>query len=258
VPFAVFAAMEIIMLALLYLSPREPLVSVLGPPIRVFFGERFLHYPDNFLLLPRLGSFARSLLYVVAGSLLNGMAAVYIHRAFTGRGEKRAAFMQAFRRYFALAGISLTVTLLFVGFARALAAVSVYYFSAHPSFLRVPAGIWLGPVAFVADLAAGILIQSLFIYSTAAVMIGRKNIVSAVAASVRIFRRMPLETLLLVTAPVLAYVPVMVLQYKTPFFVSVNPESVLIIAVFGSLINSLLVDVVVMVTVTYLYMRMSE
>jgi hypothetical protein len=57
---------------------------------------------------------------------------------------------------------------------------------------------------------------------------------------------------------VLAYVPVMVLQYKTPFFVRLNPESVLFIAAAGSLVNSLIVDVLVTVSMTYLYLSVKE
>ncbi|MCM8813807.1 MAG: hypothetical protein NC924_07740, partial [Candidatus Omnitrophica bacterium] len=54
-------------LALWFYAPRAPLSVVLAPPIRAFAGEHFLHYPANFLLLPRLLFFSRAALYLCVG-----------------------------------------------------------------------------------------------------------------------------------------------------------------------------------------------
>ena len=53
-PFLIAGLINAIALYILYLAPQHPVSALLAPPIRVYFGEQFLHYPANFLLLPRL------------------------------------------------------------------------------------------------------------------------------------------------------------------------------------------------------------
>src|SRR5512137_299041 len=72
VPFIIFVFTELVLLMLLYVAPRQPFNAVLAPPIRAFWGERFLHYPANFLLLPKLESLLRNYLTVFLGSFLTG------------------------------------------------------------------------------------------------------------------------------------------------------------------------------------------
>src|SRR4030042_674360 len=74
IPFLIFAAAESASLIFISLIPRMPLKLVFGPPIKTFWGEIFLHYPANFILMPKLASLARMGLTVVLGSLFTGMA----------------------------------------------------------------------------------------------------------------------------------------------------------------------------------------
>ena len=43
VPFFITVVLEGIVLYILYLAPQKPVSTVFAPPIRAFFGERFLH-----------------------------------------------------------------------------------------------------------------------------------------------------------------------------------------------------------------------
>ena len=74
IPFLIFAAAEALSLIFVYLIPRPPLKLIFGQPIRDFWGDLFLHYPTNFLLLPKLASLTRMGLTVIFGSFLTGMA----------------------------------------------------------------------------------------------------------------------------------------------------------------------------------------
>src|SRR4030042_4575140 len=72
IPFVSFFAFELLSLIILYYSPRQPFRVIFGPPIKTFWGERFLHYPFFFMLLPKLLSTARMVLSVFIGSLTAG------------------------------------------------------------------------------------------------------------------------------------------------------------------------------------------
>ncbi len=241
VPFLIFAVIELCFLTALYFFPRQPFVTVFGPPVRVFFGERFLHYPDNFLLLPQLAAFSRTLLYVVAGSLLEGVAVALVKQAYTGESPRGSAFLFAARRYGALASVSFLVSLAFLAAVRLQAA-----------FLS------LSLFLFILNVATGVLIQAFFIYAVPVIVIEGRGTVPAMFRSFRLFCKKPLETLLLVTAPVLAYVPIMIFQYKTPFFVSANPESVFLIAAAGTVVNAMVVDMLVYISATFMYLRITR
>lgn len=257
IPFLIFAVVELACLGVLYYAPRQPWSAVLGPPIRAFWGEAFLHYPANFLLLPHLVSLARTVLYVLVGSLLNGIAVLSVRYAYAG-GIAGPVVGKAVRRYGALCMVSLLSAGAFMLFSRLFGLANSLYFVHHSALLWIPARIWLGPVAFLANLLASISIQALFIYAIPAMMIDDAGLFKAIAGSVRLCRRMFLPTVTLIVIPVLVYVPIMVLQYKTPYFVNLNPESVVYIAASGALINSLFVDVLVTVSITYLYLTARE
>lgn len=99
-PFLIFAILEFAALVFFYLTPRMPLRVIFGPIIRTFWGERFLHYPLNFLLLPKLASLSRMVLSVIFSSLLTGMAVAIILDIYNKKHVKlEAAFKSALKRY---------------------------------------------------------------------------------------------------------------------------------------------------------------
>ncbi|MGE5307660.1 MAG: hypothetical protein ACM3OC_01085 [Deltaproteobacteria bacterium] len=258
VPFSIFVFAELLCLSLLYLAPRPPLSAILAPPIRAFWGDMYLHYPNNFLLLPQLASWSRTVLYVVIGSFLNGMAVLMVGRVYAGVREHEGVAASTLRRYGALFGVSLLLTALYVGLVKLSNGYLSSYFLVHERLLLLPPGIWMGPVVFVFDLLLGIITQSLFVYAAPGIMLEDRSFFSSITRSFALFAQWPLVSIMLVAVPVALYVPLMVLQYKTPFFVQNNPESVLLIAAAGSLVNSLIVDLLVTVSVTYFYLKVND
>ncbi len=63
-PFALIAFFEALALEMLCFSTRLPLSFVVSPLVKKFFGEKFLHYPGNLLLLPKLFYYAQILIYI--------------------------------------------------------------------------------------------------------------------------------------------------------------------------------------------------
>ncbi len=72
IPFIILFIVDIILISVLYLSPRYPLSVLFAPPIRKLWGSQFLHYPMNFMLLPKLFYYARLVSSFYFWSLFNG------------------------------------------------------------------------------------------------------------------------------------------------------------------------------------------
>ena len=73
-PFILFAFFEGLALELVYFSSRKPISFALNPIIRKFFGEGYLHYPGNLIILPRLFYIAQVALYLAVGVFLIAVA----------------------------------------------------------------------------------------------------------------------------------------------------------------------------------------
>ena len=151
IPFIIFTLFESAALAVIYFIPRSPLKEILGPPIRTFWGERFLHFPVNFLLYPKLISLAKMGLTILVGSLLTGMAVAIIISIHNNKKVKlSAAFMTALKKYISLFIVVLIFTLLFYVLNKVQFINLVKYFRAgHKSPLFLKPNLWLGPILIV-------------------------------------------------------------------------------------------------------------
>src|SRR3989338_6200960 len=73
-PFIIVGLIDVFLLFIIYLAPHPPLSALLGTPIKVFWGERFLHYPFNLLLIPRLFDITHIVSTALSGVLMTGVA----------------------------------------------------------------------------------------------------------------------------------------------------------------------------------------
>ncbi|MFA5101233.1 MAG: hypothetical protein WC547_10150 [Candidatus Omnitrophota bacterium] len=260
-PFGIFAAVESLVLTLIYLAPRVPFRAVLGPPIKAFRGEMFLHYPANFLIIPELSSFFRNILTVILGSLLAGTAAVMIRQAFW---KKEASFIksigEAGRKYFQLFIIILiTAVILNYAYKGVTFGITKYFTAGHKELLGFGFTIWRGPVTIVLSAVILLIVQAFFLYTVAFLMLGNQKLFKAIWQSFVFFGKHIWQTLLIVILPFLFYIPVIILQYKTAYLIdNVFPEVVLIIAYSGIIISSLIVDLFVTMSATLYYLNNKE
>ena len=260
-PFGIFAAVESLVLTLIYLAPRVPLRAVLGPPIKAFKGEMFLHYPANFLIIPELSSFFRNILTVILGSLLAGTAAVMIRQAFW---KKEASFIKAIveagRKYFQLFFIVLiTAVILNYAYKGVTFGITKYFSAGHKELLGFGFAIWRGPVTIVLSAVILLIVQAFFLYTVAFLMLGSQKLFKAIWQSFVFFGKHIWQTLLIVALPFLFYIPVIILQYKTAYLIdNVFPEVILIIAYTGIIISSLIVDLFVTMSATLYYLNNKE
>jgi hypothetical protein len=160
-PFIIFAVFETIVFILLYSAPRFPISKILGPPIRAFWGERFLHYPANFLLLPILDSLSLMVLAVALCSLLTAMAVGIIFDIYNKKQINLGrSFKAALKDYIPLFIIVFIVTALLYFSVKIITKGLVHYFiTSGRQLLFLRSKIWIDLILFCVDLLLLVLIQ---------------------------------------------------------------------------------------------------
>lgn len=197
VPFLLVAFLEAIALTVSYLAPRPPLSAVLAPPIRALFefgntgsGEAFLHYPFNFLLLPRLLRIGQVVIGATVGVVMTAVATRMIAQASEGAapsGRIKINLRDSIFRYFTLLVIWGVVFSLGMAVSRGLPrlipgqATIIFYFS----------------------LGVAILVETFFVYGVAAIMLENQRAWRAIGRTFSLVKSLFLPTLILVLTPLI-------------------------------------------------------
>src|SRR3989338_4563138 len=63
-PFMTIAFIQLVILELLYFAPRFPMSAFFNPIVQTLWGEKFTHYPNNFIVLPKLFQYAQAPIYI--------------------------------------------------------------------------------------------------------------------------------------------------------------------------------------------------
>ncbi|MFZ5845100.1 MAG: hypothetical protein ACOY0S_01380 [Patescibacteria group bacterium] len=259
IPFLIFAAVEALALWFIYLLPRPPLVIVFGPIIRTFWDEQFLHYPLNFILLPKLASNSRMVLSVILGSLLTGVAVFLTAAAGERKGLKfSAAFKTVGKKYLALFIAILVMAAGFHFSSKLLFIFLIKYFSAggHIRLLFIPGQLWVGPIYAAVSFVLGLIIQSAFIYAVPALVLDNKKLIPALGASIKFFGRFFIPTLIMVGVPMLLYIPLMVINMNTALLIlKFFPEAVLLVLFLEIIVTALVIDPLLTLATTLYYLE---
>jgi len=214
-PFIGVAVFEGLVLAVWFLAPRPPLSMALAPIIRAFWGEQFLHYPTNFLLLPKIFEYSRNVLTFITGILFSGIALSMLLQA--SQGQQPEWFLgigRVARRYFRLVIIWGVV----FGLSAACGKALSHYAGFFPS-LR-----WF----LAAEFAATVAVQLLFVFAFPAIVIENRKTFMSLIRSLALVRLYPLTSFLIVFIPSLFVLPVIYVQLHLPALMrTVAPEAAL-------------------------------
>jgi hypothetical protein len=244
IPFISVGIANIIAAYILYYAPQRPVSILLGPPIRRLFGEKFLHYPFNFYILPQLFGYAELVVNAFLGIFMTAIAVSMVADALKGHEASfLISFIRAIKRYFALV---VTWALMFG---------AVYFASKYlPRILHTSDPNKLLLVKNMRFLAT-VFVQVLFIYIVPSMIVKNKNIFSAIKNNFVFLIRFFFPTVFLGLVPALLYVPVVVLKSKTAELVNTFfPEVVLGVVVVG-IIASVAVEAIVTTSIAVLYVN---
>jgi len=245
-PFAIFALIEFMALMLLYLSPRVPLRALLGPPIAAIWGEKFLHYPVNFLLLPKLAYYSRMCLCVVFSSLLTGWAVAMTYKK---------PLSSVYKKYVSLFLIVLIMTaIVLFGIKVITASLLKYFYAGNSKLLFLGPDMWFGPILTVLNFVVAIFVQAMFTYSIPILIAGDQKFLKAIFRSFWVFKRYFLVSLFLAGLPMLCYIPLVFLYGNTTFLIDkFFPEVILLVAILSVIVNSLVIDPLTTISTALLY-----
>lgn len=177
--------------------PLMPALAPLcQPPIRVFFGEEYLHYPYNLGFLPYIFGYLDIILTMLAAPITAGMTVELVSQA-----EPRIlpSLKKTARKYLFLLGLYLIITLataiIFNGF-KSIATSSVVREAFNADQWKMTRLAQLSSFCFCL-----IFIETFSAYTIPAVILEGKRVLSAFKRSIKTAKPLFMTTLILITLP---------------------------------------------------------
>jgi hypothetical protein len=260
IPFLLLALFQGMGLYLVYLSPQYPVSILLGPPVRAFFGEKFLHYPLNFIVLPKIYSYVINTVNFFPGILLNALQILIIDSLYN---KKSMHLWQ-------MLGLCIKKIHLLILFW----LINYYcnYFSFKYSyslllFLNRFLSPYLSPLnplinnhpKFYILFASGIsfLCQILFLYALPLILLHNKNFYLSMKDNFKMLYRLFFPSVFLFSCGAIFFIPVLFIKTRILFFMQQYfPEIALSILGVEILIMFIL-NYVLTTSTTYLYLTVT-
>ncbi|MDD5644863.1 MAG: hypothetical protein PHO00_05395 [bacterium] len=253
-PFFITAICNALTLAVLYYFPRKPWSLFFASPIRNFKGEKFLHYPSNFLVLPELFYYFQIFIMATIGVIMFGMAVNLIYQANSGDVTPKPAgsFNKSARRYLTLAGIWATLFVLSFIILKVPGIILVRWLGGKPiTLILIRTFFYLGFICII-------IIEAFLVYAYPSAIIGKKKYFASLKSSFNLSRQVFIASLILVAAPRLLEVGYILARgYMIPFFVKNVPELSVGVIVFG-IVLVMFTDFFVISAITNLYILAKE
>jgi len=262
IPFCIVASFGFFALAILYFAPHFPLSKIFAPIISEFWGEQMLHYPRFYILLIKLVTHAETAIAVIIGSLTTAMAVFLVSKY--DKSEKlnlKLAFKFCFRKYLILA----IVVFIFVIFSRYAIKVpawllSKYFTSGRTSLLWISAKVWIRYILLVLNFVVIALSQGIFVFTIPYIIIKKKGLLKAIFGSIFLFIRKILVVFPLVFAPLIIYIPIVILKGNHSFLLDrMSPEFLIAPLLFFSIIvSAIFIDLLITISTTILFLQVND
>ncbi len=242
VPFVVGAVFSGVALYVLYLAPVRPMSIVLAPPIRAFFGEKFLHYPLNIFLLPKLFYFAQLALGATIGVLMTGLAIGMFKDAYRGKGlSGKDNLVNSFKKYFSLFGVWVIMFSL--------------SFLSGKLIKRLCSGLSPQLLTALLTYIIAMFVQIVFIYAMPIIIIEKKKFLSALKQGLLFFKKFFIASVVLTMVPSLLYIPLIGLnQYLPKLIKTFSPEIVIVYLVL-SILAAFIIEILITCSTTLLLLN---
>ncbi|MFH2137598.1 MAG: hypothetical protein ABII88_03705 [Candidatus Omnitrophota bacterium] len=254
IPFGIIAILELAGIFGIFIFEQPPLLVYLKPIVLRFWGEKFLHYPLNLILVSKLFYYFQSIIAVILGPFMSGMTVLAVYRySRTKVMSLKGLFGKTFLKYINLLIIGLMVYFVLQLGVRLEGKVLLKIMQKGPDFLGIARDDWSLIFIFLNVIMAG-LIHSLFIFAQPAVMISGKNFLTAIISNfVHVFKN-SFAAAIIVVFPLFLYIPIALLKGRLfALMEGTVPEVVFVVLIAGVFI-SLFVNVFVTISATKLYL----
>jgi len=228
IPFLVWAFLEALALECVYFFPGVPFGPIVNPIVAKYFGEAYIHYPGNLLVIPKMFYYAQSFLFVVVGVFLSAITIDLVRRIDSSDSLlPKDIFESAIRRYIPcfIYGILVVAAGIMVkkysgvAFERYIGSISAHIPGEMLQLLPFASSLWL--------LTTRVAMLALFILTMPIIVVKRRSIIMALPESILrgILGFFPIFIMLLV--PHLLYLPILLLKsFMTKLAGATFPEVV--------------------------------
>lgn len=246
-PFIIIAFFEALALELLYFSTRWPLSLIANPIIIKFFGEPYLHYPGNLIMLSKLISYSRMLIYVCMGVFLIAISINIFKNTKEDLPIKANALIKnALKKYASFIVYGIIVILLTILIKNVDTAIFNFTVRKLLPGLSKFYLIGLSLLIFLSN-----IVLQVFLISAIPYMILQKTpMPKALLKSVVLGLRNFISLFMLIVIPYLVYLPIALL--KSVSFIIVEktfPEINIIIIAAGIVITTIFADSFIFVSI---------
>lgn len=237
-PFIIVAFLEGLALELIYFFPRRPVADIAAPLIRKFFGQGFMHYPANFVILPKLFFYAEVAIYVFLGVFLAGISVNIFKNIKMGVTQKTGVSVKnALRPYLSFLVFGIIVIALMFVLKRA--GTFIFFKAVGLAAGELPQILSrLIPFIFTLFLfMSNIILQAFLVLTIPIIVIKKKSLIRALGGSVNLAFHNFSSIFALVFFPFLIYLPVTLLKSDIPKLINRTfPEMTLWIIAVGILL----------------------
>ena len=229
-PFLIYAILQIVLLYSLSNFSQKPFSSLLVPIIQKTFGDPALHYPNFYVVLTSMFSQINIILSGSVGIIFVGMATHLFALNFKDRKTNLGdAFKSTITNYLVLFLIWILVTALTFLMIMGLPIILKKFF--QPEY-------FLGRIFDMVGLLFGIIITSMFAYTTVLVILDRKKLAQALSNTFSIFFTNAGTSFFLIAVPTAFYFPISYLTRRIDLiFSKFSPETIVTILALGIVIT---------------------
>jgi len=238
-PFIIIAFLEGLSLELIYFSSRRPLSYLVSPIIRKFFGEAFLRYPGNLIILPKAFYFAQTLIYIFIGVALVSISVNIVKNIRLELPLKRNSMIRnALGHYVSFFGFGILVIAVMVLLNRT--NMFVFFKIINLVGKHIPPGvIKVAPfvLSFCAFLA-NIIMQTFLVLVVPIIVLKKKSMFKALWESITLAFRNFFTIFPLIFLPFLIYLPITLLNTNMLKLIEkTSPEINLYLTVTGIILT---------------------
>lgn len=237
--FFLSALIDSLALTVLFLSHSGIFNTALGPIIRRLWGEAYLHYPDNFILLPKLQNYSHICLLVTLGILISAIVIKKIQGYLKDIDVTTIhATGIAMQKYFPLLLVWIPIYLL-------------VKFSLSAMIVHMPAVAYLR-ILELTGLLLFFQVVSAFLFP--AIILSGKSFFTALGEGLVLSMKEVVNLIILLAAPVFLSVVVSYAKAMAPIWFPQAPELILVFLYAGIWIG-MLIDIYITTVTTILYVK---
>ncbi len=258
-PFIIVTFSYILILELAYFIPRYPLSLFFSPIIKRIWGEEFLHYPMDLLLLPKIFYYAQIVYFIFLGGYILSIISKLIEGI---NSSEKVSFKTAFKKslpsyihIFLCIAFSLMCLQILNGGYDLIIKRAYKIQSTSGIFFQIKSAVILsaGYIKFL----LGLFVSFIFAYAAPIIIIEKKRFLSAMLMNFKVIFSSFWTTLVIVFIPTILFLPILILRNNTGALVEKTFPEVQIAVIILSVIASTALNayITAVTTLFYIYKR---